>query len=112
MYAFKQLGSNQEASRHWIVWTFLGSNLNEQTCMGWYSLNAIEVPKGCQHLELVCSIQVEGSFIVVNDVEVYGSAQPALCILFDLLDELASHTQVTELFCHAKCQDVDDVFLV
>lgn len=79
---------------------------------GWGVLDTIEVPKSCQHLKLVPSVQIEGCFIVVDDMKVHSAAQLALCILYDLLDELTSHTKVPVLFCHAKRQNIDDVLLI
>lgn len=80
----------------------------ERQCL----LNMVEVLKCCQHLETVSCIQVQGCLVVVNNVEVHSSAQSALSILYDLVNELTSHAKVPVLLCHAKCQNVDDVLLV
>ena len=72
----------------------------------------VEVPKGCQYFKLVSSIEIQGCFVVVNDMKIHSPAQPALGILYNLLYELAGHAKVPVLFCHAKRQNVDDVLLV
>ena len=72
----------------------------------------VEVPVRCQLLEFVPVVQMEGCLIVLNHVKVHSPAEPALCILYDLLNELASYAKVPILFCDSQCQNIHNVFLV
>lgn len=119
------LGITYQAGQHATACQTCFSNRSvEGTQTPWYQyhacmqvqrqclLNMVEVPKGCQHLETVPSVQIQGCLVVVNNVEVHSSAQSALSILYDLVNELTGHAKVPVLLCHAKRQNVDDVFLV